>query len=192
MKKFGFYMLLLALACGNVSRAEAAVFSFTFTGNISNGFFEPGTVTGLIFGLSENGLNQTPTGSEIISSALDGANNLSLNYGFGTFDVVDGTITGANGPNSHLGVFFGSPDAQQTTTALLEFNRVLDGSNRFDCITCNDGTGGGVENTAGFAGVTYSEVSAVPEPSTWALMFLGFCGIGAMTYRRRKSAMLAA
>jgi len=34
--------------------------------------------------------------------------------------------------------------------------------------------------------------SAVPEPSTWAMMILGFAGIGAMTYRRRKSAMLAA
>jgi PEP-CTERM motif len=34
--------------------------------------------------------------------------------------------------------------------------------------------------------------SAVPEPSTWAMMILGFFGIGAMTYRRRKSAMLAA
>jgi hypothetical protein len=33
--------------------------------------------------------------------------------------------------------------------------------------------------------------SAVPEPSTWAMMILGFVGIGAMTYRRRKSAMLA-
>jgi PEP-CTERM motif len=35
-------------------------------------------------------------------------------------------------------------------------------------------------------------VSGVPEPSTWAMMILGFCGIGAMTYRRRKNAMLAA
>jgi hypothetical protein len=35
-------------------------------------------------------------------------------------------------------------------------------------------------------------VSAVPEPATWAMMILGFAGIGAMTYRRRKSAMLAA
>jgi hypothetical protein len=31
--------------------------------------------------------------------------------------------------------------------------------------------------------------SAVPEPSTWAMMLLGFVGIGAMTYRRRKSAL---
>ena len=35
-------------------------------------------------------------------------------------------------------------------------------------------------------------VSAVPEPSTWAMMLLGFVGVGAMTYRRRKSAMLTA
>jgi hypothetical protein len=36
-------------------------------------------------------------------------------------------------------------------------------------------------------------VSAIPEPSTWAMMILGFCGIGYMTYRRRnQSAVLAA
>ena len=28
--------------------------------------------------------------------------------------------------------------------------------------------------------------AAVPEPSTWAMLILGFAGIGAMTYRRRK------
>jgi opacity protein-like surface antigen len=33
---------------------------------------------------------------------------------------------------------------------------------------------------------------AVPEPSTWAMMILGFVSLGAMTYRRRKSAMLVA
>src|SRR6185437_1876496 len=35
-------------------------------------------------------------------------------------------------------------------------------------------------------------ISAVPEPSTWAMMIFGFVGIGAMTYRRRKAATLAA
>jgi probable HAF family extracellular repeat protein len=33
--------------------------------------------------------------------------------------------------------------------------------------------------------------SAIPEPSTWAMLLIGFAGIGLMTYRRRKSAMLA-
>jgi hypothetical protein len=34
-------------------------------------------------------------------------------------------------------------------------------------------------------------LAAVPEPSTWALMVLGFAGVGYMTYRRRKVAALA-
>jgi hypothetical protein len=40
--------------------------------------------------------------------------------------------------------------------------------------------------------IEFGSVAAVPEPSTWAMMILGFCGIGAMTYRRRKIAMLTA
>jgi hypothetical protein len=41
---------------------------------------------------------------------------------------------------------------------------------------------------------TYSDTGftgAVPEPSTWAMMMLGFAGVGYMTYRRRKVAALA-
>ena len=40
---------------------------------------------------------------------------------------------------------------------------------------------------------TVTEVAAVPEPSTWAMMILGFCGLGFMAYRRRsKPAIFAA
>ena len=35
-------------------------------------------------------------------------------------------------------------------------------------------------------------VSPVPEPSTWAMMILGFCGLGFMTYRKRKSSLTLA
>jgi len=36
-------------------------------------------------------------------------------------------------------------------------------------------------------------VAAVPEPSTWAMMILGFAGVGFMAYRRKaKPAMMAA
>jgi hypothetical protein len=36
-------------------------------------------------------------------------------------------------------------------------------------------------------------VSSVPEPSTWAMMILGFAGIGFMTYRRKaKPALMVA
>jgi hypothetical protein len=46
-------------------------------------------------------------------------------------------------------------------------------------IVLSDGIGNGI-------------ASGVPEPSTWAMMILGFAGISVMTYRRRRSAMLAA
>jgi hypothetical protein len=35
-------------------------------------------------------------------------------------------------------------------------------------------------------------MSAVPEPSTWAMMILGFAGIGFMAYRRKSSSALSA
>jgi hypothetical protein len=36
-------------------------------------------------------------------------------------------------------------------------------------------------------GVEQVNVSAVPEPSTWAMMILGFAGVGFMAYRRRNT-----
>ncbi|MBI5264979.1 MAG: PEPxxWA-CTERM sorting domain-containing protein [Bradyrhizobium sp.] len=37
-----------------------------------------------------------------------------------------------------------------------------------------------------------SVVTGVPEPSTWAMMILGFAGLGLVAYRRRKIALGAA
>jgi hypothetical protein len=37
-----------------------------------------------------------------------------------------------------------------------------------------------------------SIASAVPEPSTWAMLLIGFAGVGFMTYRGRRSASFAA
>jgi PEP-CTERM motif len=39
---------------------------------------------------------------------------------------------------------------------------------------------------------TTGPVSAVPEPSTWAMMLLGFAGIGLMAYRRTSKPALMA
>ena len=47
------------------------------------------------------------------------------------------------------------------------------------------------EITNGFIGDSPA-VNGVPEPSTWAMMILGFCGVGLVVYRRRNQAALAA
>jgi len=51
--------------------------------------------------------------------------------------------------------------------------------------------GADYEGSGGFW--TMTPVAAVPEPSTWAMMILGFAGIGFMTYRRKaKPALMTA
>lgn len=39
--------------------------------------------------------------------------------------------------------------------------------------------------------ITTDAIAPVPEPSTWAMMILGFFGVGYMTYRRRNQAAAA-
>ena len=38
----------------------------------------------------------------------------------------------------------------------------------------------------------FNTVAAVPEPSTWAMMILGFAGVGFMAYRRKNAMALNA
>jgi hypothetical protein len=42
-----------------------------------------------------------------------------------------------------------------------------------------------------YVSVTTSAVSAVPEPSTWAMMILGFCGLGFIAYRKKAAVRFA-
>jgi hypothetical protein len=35
--------------------------------------------------------------------------------------------------------------------------------------------------------ITFEVAAAVPEPATWAMMILGFCGLGFMAYRRKQN-----
>jgi hypothetical protein len=46
---------------------------------------------------------------------------------------------------------------------------------------------GGLENS----GVRIDVLPPVPEPSTWAMLLIGFTGIGLMTYRRRRLSVFA-
>jgi len=63
---------LSLLGASPVTSARAATFAFSFTSD-GTGFSSntPGTVTGLIFGLNENGSGQTPTAIEILSSLIE-------------------------------------------------------------------------------------------------------------------------
>jgi hypothetical protein len=51
------------------------------------------------------------------------------------------------------------------------------------------GTPNGLPPMAALDGVS---LTAVPEPATWAMMLIGFGGLGAMIRRRNRAAMAAA
>lgn len=64
-----------------------------------------------------------------------------------------------------------------TTSATIQFDTIgISSYNRYD---------------VGLDKVTLSAVSGVPEPATWAMMLLGFGGIGAALRRQRKPTRLA-
>lgn len=88
----------------------------------------------------------------------------------------------------------GGPSAEYTGSAINVAGNVVSGTEgngsieffgTFDSISWTNPT---AENWYGF---TVGVQSPVPEPSTWAMMILGFAGIGLLIYRRRKSAALA-
>jgi hypothetical protein len=51
-----------------------------------------------------------------------------------------------------------------------------------------------VDSNSSFTGLDFGNRLAptVPEPSTWAMMILGFCGVGFMAYRKRKNGLALA
>jgi hypothetical protein len=89
---------------------------------------------------------------------------LTFSHGHLQFTVNQQTI----GPNEQSSNFFFGTDLLASSATLL----LVDENGRFSTFTTES-------------------IAAVPEPSTWAMMILGFVGIGFMTYRHRKSALAA-
>jgi hypothetical protein len=171
-------VLLLGFILLSLDQANATIFTFSFTDDGQDNWAShlQGTVQGEIFGLNDNGLGQTATSLLIVSSP-DGITDTVFNNHFsGTFDVSGGIITGvhdvgyrdAAGDQIHLNV----------------------GTNHENVLVTAPPAYLATSNIGGFSGVTYGAVSAVPEPSTWAMMILGFCGFGFMAYRRKNRVAL--
>jgi len=94
---------------------------------------------------------------------------------FGTFDGSDVTFTLSNGEEIILG------SSSTSFYELTNFFGVTD-SNPFNTIliTASDRALNLNQLMLGAA------VAPIPEPATWAMMILGFAGIGALAYRRRR------
>jgi hypothetical protein len=188
-----------------VSSAHGATLTFTGTGATST---DPlGGATSLTTGPGSSGgpnsfgfptwgedpnnnggsqITFNPTGADnnfvatSFSFTYTGSQQLSFNTSFDTGltkIVSTPPNTGAGGWDTTFSgdtVTFTAPAAQNYLDPGDEFNVIV-------------GFTGGSIIPADFsytATWTGFEVAAVPEPSTWAMMILGFCGVGFMAYRR--------
>jgi hypothetical protein len=168
--------------------AHAALLQFDFSGNNGGGYFQVDTTN----------LTIDPAGYHITTGPLLGGGDDTHYYpptpGSATFDC----------PSSCQAVFTtqGAGASSGLVTLTLSFANVLDnslwnGSQAVSILETN--TSGvpahdGVAATGVFEGVGTIErtiliadpiAPSVPEPSTWALLLIGFAGIGLASYRRR-------
>ena len=159
------------LAATLVSPASAAIYEFNFSGRDGTATFAINSTTGTaanagqvdffnVPGTYSGTLGTSATASEIVFGVP------YLFAGILTITPADFQILG-----SPIGVFeqFAGPPLFTGTSA----NPVFD-LGTFNLTSLSDGP----------ATIT---ISAVPEPSTWAMMILGFAGIGFMAYRKKQN-----
>jgi hypothetical protein len=173
-------LLVLAVLFAAVSPARASLFNFDFEGG----------------GYSVIGVLNADTTS---LNALGGYNITSIignvtSTGAGPVGPIDFLLGGQ--PAGHAGspsgaftydntLYLGAPavsnDGILFSVLGTEWNIFSNSPTDFALY----GTVGGGYNPSGIAG-TFS-VTAVPEASTWAMLILGFAGVGFMAYRRKSS-----
>lgn len=105
---------------------------------------------------------------DTVLGAIDGLNG-SATLNFGSLNLSGLTIVGA-----HFGNTPDSPDNNVTAFWLVDL-----GNTTTHTLTLTNGQGSSNAQIFG------TGVPAVPEPATWAMMLMGFAGIGASMRRRR-------
>ena len=203
-KTLAFGFGVAALAALNVPTAQAAILYAGNTTACVSGctglnpvFSSTLTVPGSDFGVQFNGASfssSTSTLTDLGTITLLGTKNvdptpsdffLKVSFtvpgaGSSTFDAtIDGKIN--NGSNGFLTFDFGG--AQTVTYAGGSFSLLI-----------NDlqfkGSDPEVMDLTG--SISNAVITAVPEPSTWAMMILGFFGVGFVAYRRKDKLALSA
>lgn len=165
-----------------------------------------------LVGLSMGAGFSRPAKAETVTYTLDfvadvgtgGTGTLVLN--FATAPTGSTTLSGAS-LTADFGSFTETVDGKTFTTTLADVTSIsLTGGTTLSNIvasTTETGTTLSLPDilntpmtwTAGIVGTNYgtidvtNKVTAVPEPSTWAMMILGFLGLAFVASRKKKSAL---
>ncbi len=155
--------------------AQAMVFDFSITsanGNASGQFTTAGGTSPYLV----TGVTGTVDGFAITGLVSYGGND-NLLYQPGNYVDRAGLAFAANGKDYNIFAITPTP-----------------AGNYGFCVSTVEPscTGSEADNAPKATFTLTTAVSAVPEPSTWAMMILGFCGLGFLAYRRRDKLSLGA
>ncbi len=157
------------------------------------------TLTGTNGGTGISGINNTNLGTNLAGFNVLGAshwlgpseNSVTFNFtrptnSFGIF------MTGLQQFYSSNVAFSFNDGSPESLSAPINVNGGTEyfgftDATTFTSLTITDPCGTNGCDFWGVDGVSFNVSSAVPEPSTWALMLLGFAGIGFMAYRRKQN-----
>jgi hypothetical protein len=162
-RRFIILVLLSLSSAGLVRPAAAEIYSFTFNPWNSSQVSGSGTAT------------ITP-----IFAGIQTASDVAFSFSDGSFfNTTNFQLTALYTPDYMLAGFWSGVSSGGPTSVTLILGSFYSFTDEIGNVT--DGS------------FTVKEIAAaVPEPSTWAMMILGFAGVSYMTYRRRKVAALTA
>jgi hypothetical protein len=187
--------------CANTQSFSAAGNTFTATGFET--FDDPAGGGALTLKpmpantLAESGLGENNSGPGTPCTSADCA----IDSPFGVAVVASGNpmndaIIGSVGEGDTFNFFTGSSIAGLSFFGMFDSSTCMAGPAAGTClITFPDAAAIGIQTDSGSVLLTAvsANAGAVPEPSTWAMLLLGFAGLGFVGYRKaRPTAVLAA
>jgi hypothetical protein len=210
MKKFGLSILPVVFLLATIAETSAAIVDITYTGTVTGGTLAGQSVSGQSFqanfefdtsiGFISNsnivealgGTGATPPGPTPVLSSSVTVGSITYNFSgdyLGNINAYsDGTQNGVGAASFTGNGFVGLSLGIFTIPDGLPFS--IDTAFSYT-VQPGDFVGGQVclsvaDCNSNFIASTVTEtVTGVPEPSTWAMMMLGFASFGFMAYRRK-------
>jgi hypothetical protein len=202
--KTTFILIAIAAALAS-SPSQATVFTYTTAGCFAASNCTNYTPTASESGPNGAGLNFAGIGTPGITTSSPPLDLGTMSLQLATFDNPSGNIfdlqvsfsspgpgSSPFGANLAGSIAFSAAFRRVAGTVVVDFGAgqtiAYDGGSF--TLTINDLSLTGTTTSADITGQisnVVTGVAAVPEPSTWAMMLLGFAGIGFMAYRRKNN-----